>query len=173
MTRQGAICDGEENLKSDIGIISFVLGGISSVAGLFSLTEFSVPSNNISIISTVLSLIFWVPSAILTFLATSDPVSYVTGNLVNLISLIVTLYGGIGIITGTADIFVSTMDEMLGITGLILSALTTFPDMYDELKELLQEFLGVEEVNQWIRAYGCEGSGPGGRLGFLRNLITG
>ncbi len=167
-------CNGEENLKTDIGVISFVFGGISSVAGLFSLTEFSWPSNNISIISTVLSLVFWIPSAVLTFLAWSDPVSWLTGNIVNLISLVVTLYGGVGIITGTADIIVSTIDEFLGIFGLILSSLTTFPDMFDELKELFQEILGREEVDTWIRGYGCGGNTAGSGIGrFMRNLVFG
>lgn len=151
------ICNGEENLKNDIGTISFLLSLISSVAGLFSLTEFSVPSNNITIISTILSLVLWIPSAILTFFAWSDPVSWITGNLVNLGSLIVTYYGGIGFFPGTADIFISGMDELLGIAGLILSTLTTFPEMYDELKIALQDIIGREQVNSWIRGYGCGG----------------
>ncbi|CAL8110786.1 unnamed protein product [Orchesella dallaii] len=165
--RRQAKCNGEDNLKEDISVISFKLGAISSVAGLFSLTEFSVPSNNISIISTVISLLLWVPSALLTFLAWSDPISYTTGNLVNLGSLLITLYGGLGIFFGTADIVVSTMDEMLGITSLILSALTTFPNMFDELKLLLQEVFGREEVNDLIDGYGCTQN----EFTFIRKML--
>lgn len=166
-------CDGEENLKNDLGILSFVLGGISSVAGLFSLTQFSWPSNMISIISTVISLVLWVPSAVLTFLATSDPFSYITGNLVNLGSLIITLYGGLGIITGTADIIISTLDEVLGIVGLIISMLTTYPEMYIELKEVFQDWFGREAVDAWLAGYGCGGYGSNGLSTFVRQVVVG
>lgn len=170
--RQSSMCNGEENLKSDIGILSFALGGVSSFAGFYSLQRFSIPSNDVSIWSTLFGFALWVPGGILTAFPFSGPLAYISGNLINLGSLAVTIYGAVSIIHGTTDIIISTNDEILGILSLLLSALTTFPDVYDEVKQFFQQVLGKDEVDVWIRNYGCNMSEQAeSTLKYFRNVV--
>jgi hypothetical protein len=71
-----SMCDGKNNLIQDIGVVAIVTGVIGTIISIFTASYTSVVSNTISAMNAILSFAFGIPSAILTYIAASDRLSY-------------------------------------------------------------------------------------------------
>jgi hypothetical protein len=66
-----------------------------------------VLGNTVSIISGAISYLTGIPSAVLTYLAASDRISYTVANVLSLLSLANTAYGFWSVDFGNKDVFIS------------------------------------------------------------------
>lgn len=88
-------------------MLAIVSGAVGTVMGIFSASYYSVVGNTISIISGILSYVTGIPSAIITYLAASDRLSYTIANVLSILSLANTAYSFWSVDFGNKDIFTS------------------------------------------------------------------
>jgi len=117
--------------------------------------------NFVSIISATLSFAFGIPAALITYMAPSDRVSYIAGNILSALSFWNTAYGVFSIVLGSKDIVTSHISNAVGVFSLIISIVTSFPSLFDRTVEWVASFTGQRKpVYEFIRRYGCYGDIP-------------
>ena len=140
-------CNGLENFISDAGILSFVLGTVSGMFGLFTLGL-----SLINQLQTNISAYFnGFPTAVLTLLGPDAPPS------------LVKLWAWIGVVDVFAVIstfaplgdFINFTDYIgngIGILGILVSVFATFPEVMQNVASIA---LGVN-LQKLFDGYGCQ-----------------
>ncbi|CAL8146170.1 unnamed protein product [Orchesella dallaii] len=148
-------CEGRKNLINDIGIISLITAIASSTFGMYTIIFNSITSNNIGIVSGLLSLILWLPSTLITFFNLNGSFIYNLSNFLNGASFFNAVFGLVGVWYGTWDVITSVLGESVGLSSLALSIIATFPDFLDELIELAYSLGNRRRLEFFVDNYGC------------------
>jgi len=154
-------CDGMTNAVHDLTVISLFTGVIGTVLSIFTASYTSVLSNSISALSAIFSLLLGIPSAVLTYLAASDRLSYTAANLLSLLSFANTAFGALSVDFGNKDIFTSQLANVIGVFSLTLSFITAFPEaLLPPAISAVASFLRThpEPLRRYVMNYGCYGS---------------
>lgn len=144
-------CKGYDNFIVDIGIVSFILGGFSSLIGIYTLV-LSLIEQFISYISqyyvSVPAIFFLVFPNITSSQPLLSQLSMVNTNLGMLDTIVNSI---IGLPLNDHINFASAFDEVLGLISLCIGTWSTFPDVFEEL---LDNLFGVK-VHKVFEGYGC------------------
>jgi len=149
-------CQGRKNLASDIGILSLIIGVISSTVGMYTLVYNSMTSNNLGIISGVLDLLFWLPASVIGFFKKEGSLFYHLSNLINGASFFGTMLTFTGVWYGIWDVIDSSVGEVWGFISMALSLIATFPDFLDRLIEFVYSVGNRRQLEYVVDNYGCE-----------------
>jgi hypothetical protein len=140
-------CDGLENFVSDTGILGFVLGWISGIFGLFTLSLSLVNQ-----LQTNLSVYFnGFPTSVLALLGENAPPALVKlWSYIGILdtALVVSIFGPMGDFINLVDY----IGNGIGIVGLAVSTFATFPDIIRSVIDSVFEI----NLKRALQGYGCQ-----------------